>query len=61
MSEPHREAATNWFQRNPKKTLVAVTLIVILGIVYGSEKILAFINHRHGIYLEAKNNEWQLH
>ena len=48
------DTAANWFQRHPKKTLAAVTLIFILAIVWGAEKILEFNNHRQGIVLEAE-------
>jgi len=54
MSAPRNDSAENWFQRNPKKTLVAVTLVFILGIVYGAEKFLEFNNRRQGIFLEAE-------
>ena len=53
MSDHDRDAAPTWFQRHPKKTLVAVTLLSILVIVYVAEKFLEFNNHRHGIFLEA--------
>jgi lysophospholipase L1-like esterase len=55
MSDQRNVSAENWFQRNPKKTLVVVTLVFILGIVYASEKFLEFNNRRHGIFLEAEN------
>jgi lysophospholipase L1-like esterase len=51
---PRNDTATNWFQRHPKKTLATVTLIVMLAIVFGAEKFLAFNNRRHGISLEAE-------
>jgi len=55
MMPNHRnDTAANWFQRNPKKTLAAVTLIFILAIVFGTEKFLEFNNRRHGIVLEAE-------
>ncbi|MBM4301269.1 MAG: hypothetical protein FJ121_07025 [Deltaproteobacteria bacterium] len=55
MRPDHRnESAANWFQRNPKKTLAAVTLIFFLAIVFAAEKFLEFNNHRHGIFLEAE-------
>jgi lysophospholipase L1-like esterase len=54
MSDQRNVSAENWFQRNPKKTLVVVTLVFILGIVFASEKFLEFNNRRHGIYLEAE-------
>jgi lysophospholipase L1-like esterase len=53
-SDQRNISEANWFQRNPKKTLVAVTLVVILGIVFASEKFLEFNNRRHGIFLEAE-------
>jgi len=48
------ETATNWFQRHPKTTLVTVTLIVILALVFAAEKFLQFNNRQHGITLEAE-------
>jgi lysophospholipase L1-like esterase len=46
--------ADSWFQRHPKKTLVWVVLVFLLVIVFGAERLLGFINHRHGIVLEAE-------
>ena len=54
MTDLRNDTAANWFQRHPKKTLAAVTLIVILGIVFAAEKFLQFNNRRHGIFLEAE-------
>ena len=44
----------NWFQQNPRKTLVGVVLVFLLVIGFGSERLLGFINHRRGIVLEAE-------
>lgn len=44
----------NWFQQNPRKTLVLVVLFFVSATVFGAEKLLGFINHRHGIVLEAE-------
>ena len=54
MPDLSNDPAAHWFQRHPKKTLAAVTLIFILAIVYAAEKFLEFNNHRHGIFLEAE-------
>jgi len=54
MPAQRNDSAENWFQRNPKKTLVVVTLVFILAIVYAAEKFLEFNNRRHGIFLEAE-------
>jgi lysophospholipase L1-like esterase len=54
MPETPNDTAANWFQRNPKKTLAAVTLIFILAIVAGAEKFLAYKNRRQGIVLESE-------
>jgi lysophospholipase L1-like esterase len=54
MTDPRNDTATNRFQRHPKKTLAAVTLIVILAIVFAAEKFLQFNNRQHGICLEAE-------
>jgi hypothetical protein len=53
-SAPPSATAANWFQRNPKKTLATVTLVLILAIVFAAEKFLEFNNRRHGIVLEAE-------
>jgi len=44
----------NWFQRNPKKTLVMVVLALLLLVAFGTERLLGFLNHRRGIVLEAE-------
>jgi lysophospholipase L1-like esterase len=54
MPDHSNDTAANWFQRHPKKTLVAVTLFFILVIVFGAEKFLEFNNRQHGIFLEAE-------
>jgi lysophospholipase L1-like esterase len=54
MPDHRNDTAANWFQRNPKKTLVVVTLVFILAIVYAAEKFLEFNNRRQGIFLEAE-------
>ena len=54
MTDLQNDATANWFQRHPKKTLAAVTLIVVLAIVFGAEKFLQFNNRRHGIVFEAE-------
>src|SRR5450759_2359800 len=54
MPDLRKDTAANWFQRHPKQTLAAVTLIFILAIVVAAEKLLEFNNRRHGIFLEAE-------
>ncbi len=54
MADDDNATAANWFQRNPKKTLVVVTLVFILAIVCAAEKFLEFNNRRQGIFLEAE-------
>jgi lysophospholipase L1-like esterase len=53
MPDHKNDTAANWFQRHPKKTLIAVTLFFILVIVVGAEKILEFTSRRQGMVLEA--------
>jgi len=53
MNESPSKAA-NWFQQNPKKTLVLVVLFFLVAVVFGAEKLLGFINHRNAIVLEAE-------
>lgn len=52
--EKGQPKANNWFQQNPRKTLSLVVLLFVLAAVFGAEKLLGFINHRHGIVLEAE-------
>lgn len=52
--DPKNDTAANWFQRHPKKTLVAVILFFVLVIVFGAEKILEFTSRRQGMVLEAE-------
>jgi hypothetical protein len=53
--ENSRQGKTdNWFQQNPRKTLVLVVLVFLLVLVFGTERLLGFINHRRGIVLEAE-------
>jgi hypothetical protein len=54
MPEPRNVTADNWFQRHPKKTLVAVVLVFILALAIAAEKILAYNNRRQGICLEVE-------
>ena len=44
----------HWFQRNPKKTLLLVVLTLLVLVVFGTERLLGFLNHRRGIVLEAE-------
>ena len=54
MPDQGNDTAANWFHRYPKKTLVAVTLLFILVIVFGAEKFLKFNSRRQGILLEVE-------
>jgi lysophospholipase L1-like esterase len=54
MPDQGNDTAANWFHRHPKKTLVAVTLLFILVIVFGAEKFLKFNSRRQGILLEVE-------
>lgn len=49
-----RQQADNWFQQNPKKTLVMVVLCFLLVIVVGAEQLLKFYHHRQGIVMEGE-------
>jgi hypothetical protein len=37
-----------WFERNPKKTILALFVVVLLGLTYGAEKILQYRSHGMG-------------
>ncbi len=53
MSKPEA-SRENWFQKNPKKTLVFFTLFLLLLLTAGAEKFLELVNHRNGIFLETE-------
>ena len=53
--ENSRQGKTdNWFQQNPRKTLVLLVLVFLVVLGFGTERLLGFINHRRGIVLEAE-------
>ena len=54
MPDHRNDTAATWFQRHPKKTLAAVTLIFILAIAFATEKFLEFNNRRKGIFLDQQ-------
>lgn len=54
MAKAAQGKAQNWFQQNPKKTLIAVVLLFLLIIVVGSEQLLKFYYHRQGVVLEGE-------
>ena len=43
----------NWFRKNPKKTLICLTLVFFCFTLLASEKILKFINEKNGIFLDT--------
>jgi lysophospholipase L1-like esterase len=49
-----RPKSTNWFQQNPKKTLILVVLVALVIMAASAEKLLQVLNHRRGIVLEAE-------
>ncbi len=51
MADQHVHAPKNWFERHPRKTILGLVLILILGATYGTEKLLAYINHTHNLVL----------
>jgi hypothetical protein len=54
MPEQRDSTQENWFQRNPKKTLIFLTIFLFLVIAYAAEKFLEFNHHRQGIVLSAQ-------
>jgi hypothetical protein len=54
MPENQNPGQESWFHRNPKKTLVIFTILLILAIAYAAEKYLEFTHHRQGLVLSAK-------
>jgi hypothetical protein len=51
MADQSAPASQNWFERNPKKTIVLGLFIFLLAVTFGAEKILAYINHAHHLVL----------
>jgi lysophospholipase L1-like esterase len=51
MTEQQGRAPQTWFEQNPKKTIVGLVLILVLAATYGTEKLLAYINHTHNLVL----------
>ncbi len=54
MAEKQVTPRENWFNRNPKKTLLLVTLIVIFLGLFATEKGLGYINKKKGINLDTE-------
>ena len=42
--------ATNWFERNSKKTIGLIVLVALIGIIFAAEKILAYKYHGFGAH-----------
>jgi len=51
MADQQAPSPRTWFERNPKKTIFWLVLIVLLAATYGAEKLLAYINHTHNLVL----------
>jgi hypothetical protein len=49
MADPQAQSSQTWFERNPKKTIFWLVLLLILAATYGAEKLLAYINHTHNL------------
>ena len=51
MADQQGQAPRNWFERNPKKTVVWLVLSLMLAVTYGAEKLLAHLNRTHNLVL----------
>ena len=51
MADQQGQSPPNWFERNPKKTMVWLVLSLMLAAAYGAEKFLAYVNHTHNLVL----------
>jgi lysophospholipase L1-like esterase len=51
MADQSAPASQNWFERNPKKTIVLGLFIFLLAATYGVEKFLAYINQAHNLVI----------
>ncbi len=61
MANPQARASQNWFERNSKKTVFGFVLLLILAATYGSEKLLAYINHHHNLVVFNERRYINLH
>jgi len=41
----------NWFEQNPRKTILIAIMVAVMLLTYGAEKILAYINRSHHLVL----------
>jgi hypothetical protein len=51
MADQQGQSPQNWFERNPKKTMVWLVLSLILAATYGAEQFLAYVNRTHNLVL----------
>jgi hypothetical protein len=51
MADQQGHSPKNWFERNPKKTVLWLVLSLMLAATYGAEKLLAYLNHTHNLVL----------
>jgi hypothetical protein len=51
MADQQGYSPKNWFERNPKKTVLWLILSLMLAATYGAEKLLAYLNHTHNLVL----------
>jgi hypothetical protein len=49
MTDQHTPSGPTWFERHPKKTIGLLVLTFVLAATYGTEKLLAHINHTHNL------------
>ena len=47
--------STNWFERNSKKTIFLILIVLFILLVYGSEKLLQYKNHGIGFNYNLPN------
>jgi hypothetical protein len=49
MTDQQTPSPSHWFERHPKKTIGLLVLAFVLAATYGTEKLLAHINHTHNL------------
>jgi hypothetical protein len=51
MTAPVPAPGSRWFERHPRKTIIFALLLLLLGLTYAAEKVLAYINRTHKMVL----------
>jgi hypothetical protein len=51
MTDNQIRSPQNWLERHPKKSIALLLFVFILAATFGTEKLLAYVNHNHNLVL----------